>query len=145
MTGTDKPTENSSWSVHSPAEVLASAELLLQLDSTVFRSRTVARLLRHALELAVDQMWTALRPGEVLGRSTRARQIRLIAAVDQAAARDTYALWCVLSDAARPHIYELSAAHDELQSLQVRTGRAIAALQALHAVRTSPAIDSSCT
>lgn len=127
-----------------PSRALTAAALLLDLDSTVFRTRSVARLLRHAVEIAVDNVWATVRPGEVLGRSTRARQIRLLAALDRQVARDTYALWCMLSDAARPHIYELAASPEELRSLQARTARALDALSPLRGLRTVPASDASC-
>lgn len=136
--------EGSSPTVRAPSRALASAALLQELDSTVFRTRSVVRLLRHAVEIAVDDLWATVRPGEVVGRSTRARQIRLLAALDRQVARETYALWCMLSDAARPHIYELAASPEELRSLQARAARAVDALAALRDIRTVPASDASC-
>jgi hypothetical protein len=55
-------------------------------------ARTVARLLRYALEVAVDSHWDVTRPGEIAGKSSRGRQIRLLAAtIDRQIAHDVNA------------------------------------------------------
>ena len=108
---------------------LAGAAALLDAGPGPARARTVVRLLRHALEVAVDAFWEATRPGEVAGHSRRARQIRLLAAtVDRSTAHGVYATWCMLSDAAKPHPYELAPTTSELRALQAATERHVAAL-----------------
>jgi len=127
---------------------LAGAAALLDAGPGPARARTVVRLLRHALEMAVDTYWEVVRPGEVVGRSRRGRQIRLLVAVlDHPTAHGIYATWCMLSDAARPHPYDLAATVGELRALQAAVTRQLAALaeatSAAGAVRTGPASGSS--
>jgi hypothetical protein len=87
------------------------------------------RLLRHALEAAIDAFWETTRPGEVAGCGGRGRQIRLLAAViDRQRAHEVYATWCMLSDAAKPHPYELGPTVGELRALQAATKRHVTAL-----------------
>jgi hypothetical protein len=131
----------------SSARALAAATGILASGAAMEpgRARTVARLLRHAVEAAADEYWEAVRPGEVVGRAGRGRQLRLLAAtIDRAAAHDIYATWCMLSDASKPHPYELAATVAELRALEAAAGRAVAALCAarkavLGRVRRSPA------
>lgn len=120
----------------SPAKrALAGAASLLDAGPGQARTRTVVRLLRHALESAVDGYWETTRPGEVVGRGRRARQIRLLAAtVDKRIVHDVYATWCMLSDAAKPHPYELIPTVRELRALQAATERQVQAL--LHAAES---------
>lgn len=93
------------------------------------RARTVARLLRHALEAAADDYWESARPGAVVGRAGRGRQLRLLAAtLDRSTAHDIYSTWCMLSDASKPHPYELAPTVDELTALAARTTRAVTVL-----------------
>lgn len=108
---------------------LAAATILLEAGPGPARARTVVRLLRHSLEIAVDAYWEATRPGEVVGHSGRGRQIRLLAAtIDRCAAHEVYATWCRLSDAAKPHPYELSPGIGELRCLHAATERQLATL-----------------
>jgi hypothetical protein len=114
---------------------LSGAAALLDAGPGPARVRTIVRLLRHALEVAVDAFWESTRPGEVAGRSRRGRQIRLLAAsIDRRTAHDVYATWCMLSDAAKPHPYELAPTVGELRALQAATQRHVAALE--HAGRS---------
>lgn len=137
MTSTDAVVPAGPVSSTDAAAAADAAHRLLQLAPEPSRSRTVARLLRYALEQAVDDHWDDLRPGEVTDRSTRARRIRLIAAQDPAIAKEAFAAWCLLSDAARPHIYEMAAPVHELTALYERTQRMRALLAEL-AIRLCP-------
>jgi len=111
------------------ARALAGAAVLLDAGPGPARARTVARLLRHALEAAVDAYWEVTRPGEVTGRGRRARQFRLlVATIDRRTAHDVYATWCMLSDAAKPHPYELAPTAGELRALQAAAERHVASL-----------------
>jgi hypothetical protein len=115
---------------------LVGAAALLDAGPGPARARTVVRFLRHALETAVDGYWEATRPGEVAGRSGRGKQIRLLAAVvDRRTAHDVYATWCMLSDAAKPHPYELVLTIGELRALQAATERHATALASAAAAR----------
>jgi hypothetical protein len=88
------------------------------------------RLLRYALEESVRTFWELTRPGEIGRRGKPGRRLRLLAApLGTAAAHEIYALWCVLSDAAKPHPYELAPAGEELRALQVRTEHAVGVLR----------------
>ena len=63
------------------------------------------------------------------GRAGRGQQLRLlVATLDRASAHDVYATWCRLSDAAKPHPYELAPTVDELRALQAAAQRAVALL-----------------
>jgi hypothetical protein len=116
------------------SRALDGAEALLAEDSALphgSRARTIARLLRHALEVAADAYWETVRPGSVVGKAGRGRQLRLLAAtLDRAAAHEIYSTWCMLSDASKPHPYELAATVAELTALAARTRRLVALLDA---------------
>jgi hypothetical protein len=112
------------------ATAMAGAEALLDAGPGRARARTVARLLRYALEQAVGDYWEAARPGEV-GRRIDGRRLRLLAAtLGTPAAHRVYALWCALSDAAKPHPYEHAPSVAELRALQTRTVKAVGDLVA---------------
>jgi len=150
VTANDEVEPRDSMSESQSARALASADHMLTVTLTPSQSRGVARVLRHALEQAVDELWERIRPGDVVGHSTRARRIRLVAALDQSVAKESHALWCMLSDAARPHIYEMAPSIDELRALRARTRHSLAELGRLDgispcSVRTGPATDASCT
>lgn len=116
-----------------PAEALAGADSLITGGGAVEsgRARSAVRLLRYAVEVAADDYWEGIRPGEVAGRAGRGQQLRLLAAtLDRATAHDVYATWCMLSDAAKPHPYELAPTVGELRALQAAAVRAVAALGA---------------
>jgi hypothetical protein len=115
------------------AEALAGAETIIAGKAALEsgRARTVARLLRYAVEAAADHYWEITRPGEVVGRAGRGQQLRLLAAtLDRVTAHDVYATWCMLSDAAKPHPYELAPTVGELRALQSAAARAVTALNA---------------
>lgn len=115
-----------------PAQALAGAGTIIARNSAVEsgHARTVARLLRYAVESAADDYWETNRPGEVVGRAGRGQQLRLLAAtLDRRTAHDVYATWCMLSDAAKPHPYELAPTVGELRALQAAAARAVAALE----------------
>lgn len=117
----------------SSARSLAAATGILSSGAAAEsgRARTVARLMRHAVEAAADEYWEAVRPGEVVGRAGRGRQLRLlVATIDPATAHYIYATWCMLSDASKPHPYELAATVAELRALEAAASRAVAALYA---------------
>lgn len=114
-----------------------AARRMLNSDLDPAHARTVARLLRHAVERAVDAFWDTARPGEVTDRR-RARRIRLVRAYDADIARHAYATWCMLSDAARPHLYEMAPAEHELHALQSHTSRLLTALADLAAQHPAP-------
>jgi hypothetical protein len=125
---------------------LDGAALLLDVSGPVpARARTVARLLRYAVEQALDDYWDAIRPGEVPQSVGRGRRLRLLAAtLGRRFAHDTYTTWCRLSDAARPHANELAPSLPELRVLQAAATAAVDGLAAA-AVRTGPATDAFCT
>lgn len=119
------------------ATAMAGAEALLDAGPGRARARTVARLLRYALEQAVGDYWEAARPGEV-GRRTDGRRLRLLAAtLGTPAAHRVYALWCALSDAAKPHPYEHAPSAAELRALQAKTVKAVDDLAAAAAPPTA--------
>jgi hypothetical protein len=108
---------------------LIGAAALLDAGPGRARARTVVRLLRYALETGVKEFWDATRPGEIGPRTRGGRRLRLLAApLGTRQAHEAYALWCVLSDAAKPHPYELAPAADELRQLHARTERVLLVL-----------------
>jgi len=128
-----------------PAEALAGAAALLDAGPGAARARTVVRLLRYALEAALDEYWDAVRPGEVPRSSPRGRRLRLLSAtLGRAFAHDTYTMWTRLSGAARPMAYEPPPPAAECRELQRRTELAVAGLLAA-AVTSAPATGASCT
>lgn len=128
-----------------PEEALRAADSLLDEGPGPARARTVVRLLRYALESALDLYWDAARPGEVPETVPRGRRLRLLAAtLGRPFAHDTYTTWCRLSDAARPAPYEPAPPVSELRELQRRTGTAVAGLLG-GAVTSGPATGASCT
>lgn len=94
------------------------------------QSRTVVRLLRYAVETALDDYWESARPGEVPPTVGRGKRLRLLAAtpLGRAFAHETYTTWCRLSDAARPHAYETAPSVTELRVLQAGAEAAVAGL-----------------
>jgi hypothetical protein len=128
-----------------PAAALVAAASLLDEGPGPARSRTVVRLLRYALEGALDAYWAAARPGEVPVTVPRGRRLRLLAAtLGREFAHDTYTTWCRLSDAARPAPYEPAPHVTELRELQRRTETAVEGLLG-GAVTTWPATGASST
>lgn len=128
-----------------PAAALAGAAALLDDGPGPARARTVVRLLRFALEGALDSYWEAVRPGEVPVTVPRGRRLRLLAAtLGRTFAHDTYTTWCRLSDAARPAAYEPPPPVSELRELQRRTAEAVAGLL-IGTVTSAPATCASCT
>lgn len=128
-----------------PAAALAAAAVLLDDGPGPARARTVVRLLRYALETALDLYWETERPGEVPVTVGRGRRLRLLAAtLGRTFAHDTYTTWCRLSDAARPGAYEPPPAAAELRELQRRTEDAVAGLVAAP-VTSAPATGASYT
>ena len=128
-----------------PAEALSGAAELLDKGPGPAQARTVVRLLRYALETALDLYWDAARPGEVPKTAPRGRRLRLLTAtLGRAFAHDTYTTWNRLSDAAHPAAYDPPPAATELRELQRRTEAAIAGLLA-SVVTSAPATGASCT
>ena len=128
-----------------PTEALAGAAVLLDRGPGPARARTVVRLLRYALETALDRYWDAARPGEVPKTVPRGRRLRLLTAtLGRAFAHDTYTTWNRLSDAAHPAAYDPAPPASELRELQRRTATAVAGLLA-GAVTSAPATGASCT
>ena len=106
------------------------------------------RLLRYALERALDVYWDDARPGEVPKSVPRGRRMRLLAAtLGRTFAHDTYTTWCRLSDAARPEPYEPAPHVGELRALQERTETAVRGLLggAVTSGRASGSSSTSCT
>lgn len=131
--------------VPTPARALQVAGRLLDEGPGPGRARTVVRLLRYALETALDEYWDALRPAEVPATVGRGKRLRLLAAtLDRTFAHDTYTAWCRLSDAARPQPYEPAPSVRELRALQRATVMAVDGLEAA-AVTTAPATGASST
>ena len=127
-----------------PTSALRAAAELIDEGPGPARARTVVRLLRYALESALDAYWAAERPGEVPVTVPRSRRLRLLAAtLGREFAHDTYTTWCRLSDAARPAPYEPAPPVTELRELQRRTGIAVDGL--LGGVTSGPATGGSCT
>jgi hypothetical protein len=125
-----------------PAVALSAAAALLEAGLGPSRARTVARLLRYALEAALDEYWDLVRAGEVPKTVPRARRLRLLAATcGRKFAHDTYTTWCRLSDASRPAPYEPPPSTAELRELQRRTEDAVAGLIA-RASTSAPATGS---
>ena len=129
-----------------PGEALRAAASLLDEGAGPGRARTVVRLLRYALERALDLYWEAARPGQVpTGGQNRGRRLRLLAAtLGRPFAHDTYTTWCRLSDAARPAPYDPTPPVAELRELQRRTETAVAGLLG-GAVTSGRASDASST
>jgi hypothetical protein len=131
------------------ANALMAVEAMIAGNAAVEsgRARTVARLLRYAVETTADNYWETIRPGEVVGHAGRGHQLRLLAAtLDRRTAHDVYATWCMLSDATKPHPYELAPTVGELRALQAAAMRAVTALDpGAPDVRTERATGSSST
>ena len=128
-----------------PAAALTAAASLLDAGAGPARARTVVRLLRYALEGALDLYWDAVRQGEVPKTVPRGRRLRLLTAtLGRSFAHDTYTTWCRLSDAARPAPYEPAPPAAELRELQRKTETAVAGLLA-GAVTSGLASGASCT
>ena len=128
-----------------PAVALTAAAALLDDKPGPAPARTVVRLLRYALETALDDYWDRTRPGEVPKAAPRARRLRLLAAtLGRTFAHDTYTTWCRLSDAARPAAYDPPPPVSELRELQRRTAEAVAGLVTA-TVTSAPATCASCT
>ena len=125
-----------------PRRALEYAGAILDSELAPYRTRAVARLLRYAIESAVDGYWELRRPGEVVGRSGRGREIRLLAAeLEHNVVHHVYATWCQLSDAARPHAYDLPVSVEELRVLERKACDAVVALTA----SSEPASGACCT
>ena len=94
------------------------------------QARTVVRLLRYAVERALDDYWESTRPGEIPPTVGRGKRLRLLAAtpLGRQFAHGTYTTWCRLSDAARPHAYETAPSVAELRALQACAEAAVAGL-----------------
>lgn len=128
-----------------PAKALTAAAILLDEGPGPARARTVVRLLRYALEGALDVYWEAARPGKVPASVPRGRRLRLlVATLGRTFAHDTYTTWCRLSDAARPAPYEPPPPVAELRELQRRTEAAVAELLG-SAITSGPASGASST
>ena len=127
------------------AGAMAGAAALLDDGAGSAHPRTVVRLLRRALELALDHYWNAARPGEIPATSGRGRRLRLLAAtLGRTFAHDTYRLWGRLSDAARPAPYDPAPTAAELRELQRRTETAVRQLL-VGAITSGPASGASST
>jgi len=128
-----------------PATALAAAAALLDGGPGPSLARTVVRLLRYALETALDEYWDTARPVEVPRTVPRGRRLRLLAAtLGRTFAHDTYTTYNRLSDAAHPSAYESPPPAAELRELQRRTAEAVAGLLA-GPVTSAPATGASCT
>jgi len=128
-----------------PARALAGAAALLKAGPGPARARTVVRLLRYAVETALDVYWESERPGAVPATVGRGRRFRLLSAtLGRDFAHDAYTTWCRLSDAARPHPYELAPAVTDLVALERAVVRAVDGLSRA-AVRTGRATGASST
>ena len=107
--------------------VLATVDELLAADRPGSR-RTVVRLLRIAVESAVDGACRAAgRPG-VCGVSRRAQFLVLGQVVDAGTARAAAAVWGALSAAGHHHAYELTPTAAELAGWRADTAWCVAAL-----------------
>lgn len=103
------------------------------------------RLLRYALESALDVYWDGARPGQVPRSVKRSKRLRLLAAtLGRTFAHDTYTTWCRLSYAARPAPYDPAPPVAELRALQERTESAVRGLLG-GAVTNGPANGASNT
>ena len=109
---------------------LDGAATLLDAGPGPAQSRTVVRLLRYAVETALDDYWETARPGEIPATVGRGKRLRLLAVtpLGRAFAHETYTTWCRLSDAARPHAYETAPSVAELRALQAGAAAAVAGL-----------------
>lgn len=101
-----------------PSELLAAARQILGHTGGLVPAlwpRAAAILARHALELAVRDLWAA-RPGyePLAGASMRTQLISLIDVVDAATAARTSFVWSALSEACHYHPYELAPTAGEL-------------------------------
>jgi hypothetical protein len=76
--------------------------------------RTVALLVRLALEQSLDDWWRRREPG-LEGCSMRAQLLCLPCYVDPVVASDTAAVWSALSRATHHHAYELAPSAGELR------------------------------
>lgn len=128
-----------------PAAALAAAAALLDVGPGAARARTVARLLRYALEMALDNYWDAARPGEIPKTVGRGRRLRLLTAtLGRPFAHETYTTYNRLSEAARPTAYDPPPMAAELRELQRKTETAVTALRT-GVVTSAPATGASCT
>ena len=94
-------------------------------------ARAAARLMRLALERAVDRYWHRTRP-ELLACNTTMRMLMLETALGRAAARDAFVLWSRLSDATHPHPYELAPTAAELRRWHNEVAQFVGQLTAVH-------------
>jgi hypothetical protein len=100
-----------------PQPALAWADRLLreaEPSTAGLWPRTAARLIRVALERAVNRHWSTTRP-QMLGCPTTMRLRMLENVLGRGDARDAYLLWTQLSDATHPHPYELAPIASELR------------------------------
>jgi len=101
-----------------PGPALEHADRLLRHADPLTEgmwSRMAARLMRCALERAVDRHWHQARPEVIACPIIKMRILMLETALGRASARDAYTLWSSLSDATHPHPYELAPTGGELR------------------------------
>lgn len=113
-----------------PRHALDGAAAVLDGGPGPAQARTVVRLLRYAVETALDDYWESARPGEIPSTVGRGKRLRLLAAtaLGRQFAHETYTTWCRLSDAARPHAYEPAPSVTELRALQTAAEAAVVGL-----------------
>lgn len=116
-------------------DVIAALDVLLEHPELGPRSRrTAVRLLRVALEEAVDDVWRRADRASVCSVSRRAQflvlgQVLVLRQVrDPTAARDAAALWGALSAAAHHHAYELTPTAAEVTGWSAETVDVLARL-----------------
>ena len=115
-----------------PWAVLAAVDRLLAAGGDRAGRRTAVRLLRLAVEQAVDRVWHVGGLPAMTRVSRRAQFLVLAhAARDDAArdaAREAAAAWAALSTGCHHHAYELTPTAAEVADLRTRTAGCLAAL-----------------
>lgn len=112
------------------AGALAAVDRLLAADAAGrMGRRTAVRLLRAAVEEAVDAVWRSAGRPEVSAASRRAQFLVLPQFLPAQTAADAAALWAGLSAAGHHHAYELTPTAAEVADWRDRTAACLAALR----------------
>jgi hypothetical protein len=106
---------------------MTAVDRLLHVDRPGSR-RTAVRLLRVALESAVDDLWRSIDRPTLCGVSRRAQFLVLPQILDVSTARHTAAVWGSLSAAGHHHAYELTPTAVELAGWRTDTDRCLTEL-----------------
>lgn len=128
MTGQDRVAPDAApEAARDVAAVLGAVDRLLAADRPGSR-RPAVRLLRLAVESAVDDLWQSVGRPAVCAASRRAQFLVLPQVLDASTARYAAAVWGALSAAGHHHAYELTPTAAELAGWRSDTGHCLTGL-----------------